>query len=225
MGNSSGTRIILRVYNSCNGNKLVSQAASLRQLFIRKDAIPTSWDCVTKMKRPSLALLILCLSCALAHAQSMTPTGRISAEITNEGTADQVLATRALLLLKRLDDDVIVYRSLGEFQEGEKLARVSLDDFKRHLQEASTEVESISSSLADSRLKNEMRNAIASYRDGAFWWQQVDQPRVIHVSSLTAEPNRTQTDAFLRANTPYTVAIHWRQAHKYFQRAVAILKR
>jgi hypothetical protein len=125
-----------------------------------------------------------------------------------------------MLLLKRLDDDVIVYRSLREFEESGKLARVSLEDFKSHLQEASAEVESISSSLTDSRLKSEMRNALASYRDGAFWWQQVSEPRVINVSSLTTETNRTPADAFLLANAPYTVAIHWRQAHKYFQRAV-----
>jgi hypothetical protein len=172
------------------------------------------------MKRPSLALLILCFFCALAHGQSLTRATRYSAELTNEGTADQVLATRAMLLLKRLDDEVIVYRSLGEFQESGKLARVSLDDFKSHLREAGAEVEAISSLLADSRLKNELRNTIASYRDGAFWWQQVYQPRVINVSSLTPETNRTPADAFLLANTPYTVAIHWRQAHKYFQRAV-----
>ena len=172
------------------------------------------------MKHISLALLILCCSCVFGHAQSMTPSGRLSAEITNEGTADQVLATRAMLLLKRLNDDVIVYRSLGEFQEGEKLARVSLQDFQSHLREAGAEIESISPMLTDSRLKSEMRNALSSYRDGAFWWQQIYQPRVINVSALTAEPNRTQADTFLRANIPYTVAIHWRQAHKYFQRAV-----
>jgi hypothetical protein len=172
------------------------------------------------MYRPSLALLILCLFCALAHGQSLTRATRYSAELTNEGTADQVLATRAMLLLQRLDDDVIVYRSLGEFQESGKLARVSLDDFKSHLREAGAEIQSISALITDSRLKIEMRNAYASYRDGAFWWEQVYQPRVINVSSLTPETSRTQPDTFLLANAPYTVAIHWRQAHKYLQRAV-----
>lgn len=176
------------------------------------------------MKRPSLALLILLGLCALAHGQSLARVSNSNSASINEGTADQVLATRAMLLLKRLDDEVIVYQSLGEFEESGKLARVSLDEFKSHLQEASTEVESISLLLADRRLKNEIRNALASYRDGAFWWQKVYQPRVINVSSLTPETNRTPADVFLLANAPYTVAIHWRQAHKYFQRAIAILK-
>lgn len=150
----------------------------------------------------------------------MSPRGRVSADTANEGTADQVLATRALLLLKRLDDDVIAYRSPKDFQEGETLARVTLDDFKSHLQEASAEVESISSSLTDSRLKNEMRNALASFRDGAFLWQQISQSPVRDDSSLTSAPNRTQSEGSMRAKIPYTVASHWRQAHKYFQRAV-----
>ncbi|HKP36931.1 MAG TPA: hypothetical protein VJT71_08730 [Pyrinomonadaceae bacterium] len=181
---------------------------------------PGSDTTEVQMYRSSLALLILCFMCALAHGQTFARVDRANAELANEGTADQVLATRGLLLLKRLDDDVIVYRSLGEFEESGKLARVSLAEFKSHLQEASREIESISSSLSDGKLKNEMRNALASYRDGAFWWQQVYQPRVVNVSSLTPETNRTPSEAFLLANTPYTVAIYWRQAHKYFQRAV-----
>jgi hypothetical protein len=156
----------------------------------------------------------------MAHGQSPARAINFNAEPSNEGTADQVLATRAMLLLQRLDDEVIVYRSLGEFQESGKLARVSLADFQSHLQEAGLEIESISSLLTDARLKVELRNALASYRDGAFWWQEVYQPRVIDVSSLSLETSRTSSDAFLLANAPYTVAIHWRQAHKYLQRAV-----
>ncbi|HEY6045179.1 MAG TPA: hypothetical protein VIU65_01170 [Pyrinomonadaceae bacterium] len=172
------------------------------------------------MKRPSLALLALFFLCAVAHGQSVARVTNFGTESSSEGTADQVVATRAMLLLQRLDDEVIVYRSLGEFQDNGKLAKVSLDEFKSHLREASLEIESISSLLTDRRLQTEMRNALASYRDGAFWWQEVYQPRVIDVSSFSLETSRTSSDAFLQANAPYTVAIHWRQAHKYLQRAI-----
>jgi hypothetical protein len=175
------------------------------------------------MKHPSLALLALFFLCTVAHGQSVARVTNFSAASTSEGTADQVLVTRAMLLLQRLDDDVIVYRSLGEFQESGKLARVSLEDFKSHLREAGAEIQSLSSLMKDGRLKTEMHNALASYRDGAFWWEQVYQPRVVNISSLTPESSRTQPDAFLLANAPYTVAIHWRQAHKYLQRAVTTL--
>ena len=172
------------------------------------------------MKRSFLALLIFCFSCALAHGQSLARRDRATAQIIGDATADQVLAARAIFLLKRLDDDVIVYRSLGDFEENRKLARVSFDAFKTDLNEVSAEVNAITLRLPDSRLKTEVRNAMASYRDGAFWWQKVYQPRVINVSSLTADETRTTPDAFLAANTPYTVAIHWRQAHNYLERAI-----
>jgi len=168
------------------------------------------------MKHPSLALLILLGLCAIAQGQSLA---RVS-HATNEASTQEALAARALSSLKRLDDDVIVYRSLGEFEESGKLARVSLETFHRDLHEATAEVEAVLPLLTDRHLKTAIRNTLASYRDGAFWWRQVYQPRVVHVSSLTSsERDCTPGDAFLLANIPYTVAIHWRQANKYLQRS------
>lgn len=172
------------------------------------------------MFRPLLALLIFCFSCAVAHGQSTARKDHGSPGIIEDATADQVLGARAILLLKRLDDDVIVYRSLGDFEATGKLARVSFETFKADLDEVSVEVEAITSRLPASRLKTEICNTLASYRDGTFWWQQVHQPRVIDVSSLnSSETDRTPVHAFLRANAPYTVAIHWRLANKYLQSA------
>src|SRR2546430_13456259 len=200
--------MILRVYKSCNGNDVRTTCVSARVVSSKR------------MKRPLLALLILCCSCALAHGQSLTRRAARPATELTEGTADQVVAARAIFLLKRLDDDVIVYRSLGDFEESGKHARVSFEVFKNDLREVSPEVEALAFRLTDKRLQTEMRNTLASYRDGMFWWQQAYQPRVINVSSLSSEPNRTPTDTFLQSNTPYTVAIYWRQANKYLQRAV-----
>ncbi len=175
------------------------------------------------MLRPSLALLILCFSCALAHGQSFAHRDRAADQVTDEATADQVVAAQAILLLKRLDDDVIVYRSLGEFEEGRQLARVPFATFKRNLIEVGAEAEELASRLPPGRLKSEIRNALASYRDGAYWWEKADQPRVIHVSELRSTDNTVTPSAlFFRANLPYTVAIHWRQANKHLQRAVNI---
>ena len=173
------------------------------------------------MKRPFLFLLILCSLSALAHGQSLARRDHADDQIIEDATADQVLGGRAILLLKRLDDDVIVYRSLGEFEESGKLARVSFESFKNDLHEVNAEVEAITSRLPNGRLKTEIRNTLASYQDGMFWWQQINQPRVVQVSSLTDDDrHRTPSDAFLKANAPYTVAIYWRQANKYLQRAV-----
>ncbi len=145
------------------------------------------------------------------------------AELTTTGK-DQNVAARAIAALKRLDRDVFVYRSLGDFQESGKLARVSFETFRNDLQEVTAEVEPLLSRLPQSRLKNEIRNALDSYRDGAFWWQKIDQPRVVNVSALAfSEPTRTPADTALLANAPYTVAIHWRQAQKYLKRAEEIV--
>ena len=137
---------------------------------------------------------------------------------------DQILAARAISALKRLDRDVLVYQSLGDFEESGKLARVSFDVFRNDLQAVTEEVEPLLSSLPQSRLKTEIRNALDSYRDGAFWWQKIDQPRVVHVSVLAfSESTRTSADTALLANVPYTVAIHWRQAEKYLKHAEGLL--
>jgi hypothetical protein len=177
------------------------------------------------MLRPSLALLILCFSCALAHGQSFAHRDRAADQTNVEVTADQVVASQAILLLKRLDDDVIVYRSLGEFEESRRLARVPLATFQRNLNEVGAQAEELASRLPSGRLKSEIRNALASYRDGAYWWEKADQPRVIHISELRSTDNNiTPSDSFFRANLPYTVAIHWRQANKHLQRAVQHLR-
>lgn len=169
------------------------------------------------MKRPSLALLLLFFLCAIAQGQSVA---RVSPSV-EPASSQQAEAKRAILLLKQLDDDVIVYRSLGEFEESGKLARVPFETFRTNLQNATAEIEPILLRLPGSRLKTEIRNALDSYRDGAlFWWQGIDQARVVDVSILTFNQYRRPADTHLRGTVPYTVAIHWRQAKKHLQRAV-----
>lgn len=168
------------------------------------------------MKQTFFVLTLLLGISAGAHAQT---AARLNSSLVEDSTGDRLLAERAISVLKKLDQDVIVYRSLGEFEEGGKLARVSIETFKTDLNEAGAEVNAITARVQDSRLQTEIRNVFASFRDGAFWWQKVYQPRVINVSSLTSDRTQTSTDAFLQANTPYTVAIYWRQASRYLQRA------
>jgi len=90
------------------------------------------------------------------------------------------------------------------------------------LQETAAEVESMLGFITNDRLKMELRNALASYRDGAFWWERIYQPRVVHVSAMNQDENRGPADTALLATVPYTVAIHWRQAAKYLKRAEAL---
>lgn len=168
------------------------------------------------MARFSLALSLLFLTCVCVEAQSLIKPNLSDRAPVN----DQAPGAQAILALRKLDQDVIVYRSLGELEESGKLARVSLPKFAIDFELAVAQVEPLLTQIPPGKLRTEITNTLASYRDGLFWWRQIDQPRVVHVSSLTAnEASRMGSDAALRSTIPYTVAIHWRQARKYLTQA------
>ena len=180
------------------------------------------------MKRSSLALLTsLFFAPVAAYAQSVARVKQVSAPqpgIENTVTDEMVLAARSIVALKRLEKDVLVYRSLGDFEANGKLARVSYQAFRNDLNEVSAEVEPLLARLPQSKLKTELGNALASYRDGEFWWQKIDQPRVVNVSALTSNSNSfTPSDTAFADTVPYTVTIHWRQANRYLRRAEQLM--
>jgi hypothetical protein len=179
------------------------------------------------VKQVSLALLILFLVAVAAYGQSVARAKRPSETeslISQPGTEakdnDQSLAASSIAALKRLNSDVLVYRSLGDFEANGRLARVSFEAFTDDLSKVTAELEPMLSRLPQGRLKTEILNALDSYRDGAFWWQKIHQSRVVSVSTLyLPEINRTPPDLAFLATVPYTVAIHWRQADRYLKRA------
>jgi hypothetical protein len=139
---------------------------------------------------------------------------------------ESVLAARAIASVKRLNDDVLVYRSLGDFEADGRLARVPREVFNSRLQEVTAEVESILSRLPQSKLKIEIINALYSYRDGAFWWGKIPRPaRVVKAAAMNfAEISTTPSEAVFMSTVHYTVVIHWRQAGKYLGRAEKIVR-
>ena len=179
------------------------------------------------MKRSFLALLTsLFLAPVAVYTQSVARVKQLSTPLVGieNQVSEEMLAARSMLSLKRLENDVLVYRSLGDFEANGKLARVSYQAFRNDLNEVTAEVEPVLSRLPPSRLKTELSNALASYRDGEFWWQQIDQPRVVNVSALAATGNsRAPSDKALLSTVPYTVVIHWRQANRYLRRAEQLM--
>ena len=131
---------------------------------------------------------------------------------------------RAIAALKRLETNVMVYRSLGQFEADGRLARVTLPTFENDLAKVNNELASLLAEIPAGKFRTEIINAFDSYRDGVFWWRQIDQPRVVHVSALTSEPNRSPADTTYLSTIPYTVAIHWRQAQKYLSKAEKTLE-
>ena len=176
------------------------------------------------MNRTSLALFILLCGSVVAFGQSVARLDKpASLTAENETRDERVLAARIITALKRLNSEVVVYRSLGDFQAEGKLARVPFRQFANDLQAVINEVEPMLSRMPQSRLKTEIRNTLYSYRDGLSWWEKIDQPPVVHVSALTSAHTRTSSDSAFLATVPYTVAIHWRQANRYLSRAEELL--
>jgi hypothetical protein len=141
-------------------------------------------------------------------------------QVPSGETATHNAGARVIAALRRLDRDVIVYRSLGDFEEGRRLSLVPIATFAQHFSEVRADVTSLLYEMPAGKLKNDVSNALDSYQDGFFWWKQAEEPRVVNVASLAyATRERSAADAVLHATVPYTVAIHWRHAHDYLARA------
>ena len=139
---------------------------------------------------------------------------------------DRVLALRIISALKVLEGDVVVYKSLGSFEESNTLARVPFETFHRDLRKVSADVETMLSWLPQNKLKSALGNALHSYQDGGVRWAGIYRPRVINVASLvSSERTLTSSDAAFLATTPYTVAINWRQGSKYLKLAEETLEK
>jgi len=174
------------------------------------------------MGRFSVVLCLLCLTCVCIQAQSRGKLNRSDAKSIN--SLDP--GAQAILALRKLDQDVIVYSSLGEFESNQKLARVSRQTLEGDLQSVTGEIERLLPQIEPGKLRSHVLNALASYRDGLFWWRQIDPSRVVHVSSLVGNDQPlTQSDNAFRTTVPYTTAIHWRQAHKYLSLAENSIQR
>src|SRR5947207_6866285 len=133
------------------------------------------------MTRLSLALSILgvLLISSAAFGQSLANLNR-SVDETKSRDAN----VKAIAALKRLDKDIIVYRSRGDFEDDRKLARVSLRTFERELREVNAELQPLLNEIPAGDLKLQLANALDSFRDGVFWLRHIDQPRVVSVSTL-----------------------------------------
>ena len=176
----------------------------------------------------AVAAVLFLAATVFAQFKAPSPPDNDLAAETNislaEEQSDLILATRTIAALKRLENMVLVYDSLADFEANGKLARVSFEDFNKEVRSVIKEVERLISRLPESRLKVQITNALYSYRDGAFWWGKIDQPRIINASAFSSiAANDAAPDAALASTIPYTVVIYWRHAQKYLRRAEALI--
>src|SRR5262245_56692017 len=106
------------------------------------------------MFRVSLALSLLLLTCAAAAAQS--PAKRNWAD-SDRLAADPV--SRAVLALKQLDREVVVYHSLGDFESAGKLTEVSLPKFQKDFEFAASEIARALAEISPGKLRSDLINA------------------------------------------------------------------
>ena len=182
------------------------------EMWKRKQALRLLW---------SVSIVVFLAGAASPQAQTLSLRMKSNdLNFTMAGSPafenDIVLANHILAALKRLQAEVIVYRSLPDFESEGRIARVSVDVFVADLDRVSREVEPALVKLSDKRLRAHLTNALHSYRDGAFWWARIDQRRVVTIKELSFASERVApTEVFFAQTTPYTVAIHWRQASKF----------
>lgn len=181
-----------------------------RQLRLNKARLHTRWAQATIARQKGS------LDATAAAALS---------EMESEREFNRKLAEGALSALTRLDNEVRVYRTLGEFTEGRALARVSFEKFNADLEDVRRVVRANLYWMPESRLKNELRNAMSSYLDGCFWWKQVYRPAVVYAGNNYTNESLRQVRLDNPEEVKYTVAINWRQAHQYTARAGEILNR
>lgn len=177
--------------------------------------------------RPHMLLFVFVLRLVTGldsvHAQPAKTVGAPT-ESSGVNAHDSTLARRAIAVLEQLRDDVLIYQSYEEFENGRRLARVPLETFMSKLDRARLDVESILSQMSDSKLQTHLRNALYSFRDGAFWWAWLAPQKVINAQSYGASATTTRAEDSLASTRPYTIVAHWRHAQRSLLRARALIR-
>ena len=98
--------------------------------------------------------------------------------------------------------------------------------FRHDLHEVSAEAEGVLAWLPQNLLKFEISNALHSFQDSAYRWEQIDQSLVVKLSDLSSNrAYRSSSETALLATVPYAVAVDWRHGSEYIHRAEQLLNR
>lgn len=195
---------------SCSNQKpgiyqrLCGEAISRRDLLFKKARLHTDW---TK---------------ALLNPNGI---GRVAlGEIEEQRKLDEALELEGIAALMRLESEIVVHASLGDFEAEPKLAQVSFEAFQERLDKTAIEVRRILAWLPRNQVRTELSNALSSYQDGAFWWGRMQQARVVSVSGLAFENRRAPIENAYLETVPYTVVVNWRNAGRSLRRAEILVQ-
>ena len=182
-------------------------------------------------KSRALPIVLLMIGAMSVQAQmigsdpnSKALTSKAKFETAGVIPTDRTLARQALNVLKRLQNQVVIYRSLNDFETSSAVARVSLETFNSNLADVTAELEPLLQRMSDRKLRTYLSNALDSYRDGTFWWSRIEPAHVITLQRLNYRPANTSVpEAFFASTIPYTTVIHWRQAERFLSQAERII--
>ncbi len=133
---------------------------------------------------------------------------------------ERELAAEGVETLERLGERVVVYDSLGDFEEGRELARVPYERFMSELEREAPRLRRILLWLPPGAAREEIRKATQAYLDGAWWWSKTQRPRVVRgAANSYAESDPAIARPVGETSARYTVALHWRQARDFTRRA------
>jgi hypothetical protein len=188
---------------------------------------------MTRQLRSVLSLPIIMFMIGVTLLQAQTANSGSNSEqlnavarqpATSRLENDTRLANQALAALKRLEKNVLAHRTLSDFESDGRVARVSLETFNAELASVTREIQPLLAELSDDKLRAHLINALDSYRDGAFWWSRIEQPRVIPIQQLSfTRASASPAEVFFAGTVPYTVVNNWRQANKFLLKAERLI--
>lgn len=189
--------------------RLCTESGAAEELLLRKAGLHADWAraSVRQARGAAGAAEIEALEAAAA-----------------ERRLERSLAESALDSLRQLEQVVVVYRTLADFEEGGTLARVSFGSFEGRFEQTAGRVRLLLGWLPETRLRSELRNAFRSYADGRFRWSKVHCARVVEAGRDCATEFERWRLGGARPST-YAVAVNWRNASHHLDRAARILGR
>jgi hypothetical protein len=146
-------------------------------------------------------------------------------EMRVERRRDLALGERAVAALKRLEQNVCAYASLGEFEERKVLARVSFEELSGEMAGALWRVDAVLRSLPRGPIFYALYRARNAYGDGLFWWEKTYRrdKKTVSASSFT-EPDGLRPLGLEADAVNYTVVANWRNAARRTREAAAVIE-
>lgn len=188
-----------------------SQSYTRAQFLWAKARLHTGW-----------AEAVVRFQSGVRDAGTMSALSRMEAE----RAIDLKLACRAVAILKGLDEKVISYSTLGEFEQQGVIGKISFESFFEDYMSVAGVVDAILASLPRNVVYYQLQNARNSYHNGLFWWEKTYRRAKVTISANSlAASDPLKTLGMQPEAVNYTVICNWRGGRKYIEKAEKEIER